>query len=131
MSDPHDGAVDGPARGPRGIGGGAVLNAGMAGVEWPKKAADAVEMVVDAVHDKAIRPATLAARAVVFGLLVAALAAVLIVVVSVAVVRLLDIYAFGNRVWISDAVVGGLLTLAGLAAWSRRTTRTRRAAGGE
>ena len=114
--------------GPRGIGGGAAASAGMAGIEWPKKAADAVEMVVDTIHDKAIRPAALIARAVVFGLVVAALITVLVVMVSVAVVRILDVYAFGRQVWASYTVLGGLLTLVGLGAWSRRTVRPRSSA---
>ncbi|MGH9088459.1 MAG: hypothetical protein ACRDYZ_10175 [Acidimicrobiales bacterium] len=116
-------------KGPRGIGGGAPASAGMAGIEWPKKAADAIEMVVDTVHDKAIRPATLIARAVVFGILVAALVAVLVVMISIAVVRILDVYVFGRQLWASYTIVGGLLTLGGLGAWSMRTVRPRSSAG--
>lgn len=99
---------------------GATGAAGGFAADWPRKAADAVDLLVDIVHDKAVRPAALVARAVVFGLLIAALALVVVVLVSVALVRLLDVYAFGGRVWISYAVLGGLFTLAGLAAWSRR-----------
>lgn len=91
--------------------------------ELPRKAADAVQLVVDTIHDKAVRPAALAARALVFGLIVAALAAMLVVLGSIAVVRLLDVYAFAPRVWLSYVVLGGLLTLGGLGAWSRRTGR--------
>jgi hypothetical protein len=79
-----------------------------------------VEDVVNAVHDRVVRPLILAARAVVFGILVATMVLVLAVLFSVAVVRLLDVYAFGGRAWASELVVGGLLTLGGLAAWSRR-----------
>jgi hypothetical protein len=92
-----------------------------AGGDWPRKAVDAVDLVVDTIHDRAIRPALLAARAVVFGLLVAVLSLVVLVLLSVGLVRLLDVYAFGGRVWISYAVLGGLFSLAGLLAWSRRT----------
>lgn len=91
--------------------------------EWPKKAADTVELVVDTIHDKAIRPLTLAARAIVFGLVVAAVSVVLLVLVAIAVVRVLDNYAFGHQVWASYCVVGGVFTLAGLVAWSRRVAR--------
>lgn len=120
----------GPAgSGPRGIGGGAPASAGMAGIEWPKKAADTVEMVVDTIHDKAIRPAALIARAVVFGILVAALAALLVVMLAIASVRVLDVYLFGRQVWASYCLVGGLLTLAGLGAWSLRSPRPRSSAG--
>ena len=109
--------VDGPGpAGPPTGDGAATMTA-----EWPRKAADAVDLVVDTIHDKAIRPALLAARAVVFGILVAVLALLVLVLLSVGLVRLLDVYAFGGRVWISYAVLGGIFSLAGLLAWSRRT----------
>jgi hypothetical protein len=92
--------------------------------EWPKKAADAVDLVVDTIHDKAIRPIVLAARVVVFGLLVAVLSLIVLVLLSVGLLRLLDVYAFSGRVWISYAVLGAIFTLAGLFAWSRRTARS-------
>lgn len=94
-----------------------------AAAELPRKAADAVQLVVDTIHDKAIRPAILATRAIVFGLLVAALATLLLVLGSIAVLRLFDVYVFGHHVWLSYIVLGGALTLAGLGAWTRRTAR--------
>lgn len=94
-----------------------------AAAELPRKAADAVQLLVDTIHDKAVRPAALATRAVVFGLLVAALGTVLVVVGSIAVLRIFDVYVFGHSVWLSYVVLGGALTLAGLAAWTRRTAR--------
>jgi hypothetical protein len=68
------------------------------------------------------------ARAVVFGIVIATMAVVLIALLSIALVRLLDVYAFGGRAWASEALVGALLTVTGLAAWSRR--RPRRGAAG-
>jgi hypothetical protein len=98
--------------------------AGSMTAEWPKKAADTVDLVVDFVHDKAIRPIVLAARFIVFGLLIAVLAPVVVLLVSVALLRVLDVYAFGGRVWISYFVVGGLFTAFGLLAWSLAGSRT-------
>ena len=95
----------------------------LAGAEWPARAADLVEAVVTGVHDKVVRPLLLAARAVVFGILVAAMLLVLSVLAAVAVVRILDVYAFGGRVWASDLVVGGVFTVGGLALWSLRRRR--------
>ncbi len=94
-----------------------------AAADLPRKAADAVQFVVDTIHDKAVRPAILATRAVVFGLVIAALAVVLVVVGSIALLRLFDVYVFGHRVWLSYIVIGGAFTLVGLAAWTRRTAR--------
>lgn len=93
------------------------------GSEWPAKAADLVELVVDTIHDKAIRPLALVARVAVFGLLVGALSVLVLALLAVGFVRLLDVYAFGGRVWISYFAIGAVFTLGGLAAWSRRTVR--------
>jgi hypothetical protein len=110
------------ASGPRSAGGSgpAPATGPLAGAEWPARLADLVEAVVTALHDKVVRPLLIVARAVVFGLVVAAMALAIAVLSSIAVVRLLDTYAFGRRVWASDLVVGGFFTLVGLLAWSRR-----------
>lgn len=94
--------------------------------DFPRRATDAVQLVVDTIHDKAVRPAVLIARAIVFGLVVTTLASVMMIVASLAVLRLFDVYVFTHRVWLSYVVLGGALTLAGLAAWSRRTVRSAR-----
>jgi len=96
---------------------------GAAGADWPAKVADTVDDVVAGVHDKVIRPLMLVARGVVFGIIIAVMALTLSVLGAIALVRVLDVYAFGHRVWASDALVGGLLTLVGAVAWSRRRTR--------
>ena len=79
-----------------------------------------VDEVVSQVHDRVIRPLLLAARAAVFGIVAGAMALVLGVLLAIAVVRLLDTYAFGHRVWASEALVGGVITAIGLLAWSQR-----------
>jgi uncharacterized BrkB/YihY/UPF0761 family membrane protein len=79
-----------------------------------------VDGVVSLARDRVIRPLVIVARAIVFGILVATMALVVSILLSVAVVRLLDVYAFRNRVWASDAVVGGLFTAVGIVAWSKR-----------
>ncbi|MDA8309241.1 MAG: hypothetical protein M0Z46_01265 [Actinomycetota bacterium] len=94
-----------------------------AAAELPRRAADAVQLLVDTVHDKGVRPAILATRLLVFGLLVAGLGTVLVVVASIALLRIFDVYVFGHRVWLSYIVLGGALTLAGLATWTRRAAR--------
>jgi hypothetical protein len=90
--------------------------------EWPAKAVDAIDLVVATVHDRAIRPALVAARAVVFGLIIAVVALMLLILLSIALVRLLDVYVFGGRVWASYLLLGGLFVIAGFVAWSRRNS---------
>ena len=69
--------------------------------------ADTIEDVVEAVQDRVVRPLILVARGLVFGIIIATMALVLSVVMAIAVVRLLDVYAFGGRVWASDAAARG------------------------
>jgi len=87
---------------------------------WQVRVVDAVEGVVTVTHDRVIRPLIVGARAVVFGILIATMGLVVSILFSIAVIRLLDVYAFRNRVWASDAVVGGVFTAFGILAWSRR-----------
>ena len=54
------------------------------------------------------------------GIIVATMALVVSILFSIAAVRVLDVYAFRNRVWASDALIGGLLTLLGIFAWTKR-----------
>ena len=51
----------------------------------------------------------LVARGVVFGIMVGTMTLVVSIPLFIAVVRLLDVYAFPGRVWAADALVGGLL----------------------
>ena len=97
--------------------------AGAGQADWPAKVADTVDDVVAGVHDKVIRPLMLVARGLVFGIIIGVMALTLSVLGAVALVRVLDNYAFGHRVWASDTLVGGLLALVGAFAWSRRRTR--------
>lgn len=123
MTDVHDQNAAAPSSPGGGLPPAIGAAAAEAASEFPRKAADAVQLVVDTIHDKAIRPAVLATRAIVFGLLVAALAALLLVLGSIAVLRLFDVYVFGHQVWLSYIVLGGALTLCGLAIWTRRTAK--------
>jgi len=91
--------------------------------EWPATVADTIEDVVGVVHDRLVRPLTLAARGVVFGIIIAVMAIVLSILAAIAVIRLLDVYAFGGRVWASDALLGTLLVVAGAFAWTKRSAR--------
>src|SRR6202790_5796960 len=89
--------------------------------DLPTRGADWVDTVVELLRDRTVRPLTLATRAVVFGIIVFAAAVVTIVLLSITLIRLLTVYAFDGRVWLSDLVVGSVFVVAGLVAWSRRT----------
>ena len=91
------------------------------GGDWPSRAADLVDTVVALLRDKTVRPVTLVARAVVFGIVVLAASVVTVTLVSIALVRLLTVYAFHGRVWASDLLVGALFVALGVVAWSQRT----------
>jgi hypothetical protein len=91
--------------------------------EWSHKAIDTVDSVVDVVHDKVVRPALVVGRSVVFGVVIGFAALVLLVFLAVGLVRLLDVYAFGGRVWASDALFGAICCGGGFVLWSMRTKR--------
>ncbi|HXW38924.1 MAG TPA: hypothetical protein VEJ44_04455 [Acidimicrobiales bacterium] len=85
------------------------------------RATDGVEALVSLLRDRTVRPLTLAARAMVFGIIVLAASVVVLVLVAIAVIRLFTVYAFGGRVWLSDLVVGVLFVAGGIVAWSLRS----------
>ncbi len=96
--------------------------------DWPVKATDAVETLVAVLRDKTVRPATLVARAVIFGIIVFAAAVTVVTLLSIALVRLLTVYVFDGRVWASDLLVGALFVVVGLVAWSQRNAAAAEAA---
>jgi hypothetical protein len=91
--------------------------------EWSGRALDLIDQGLDVVHDRVLRPALLLGRSVVFGVVIAVVAVVIVILLAVAVVRLLDVYAFGDRVWASDALFGTVLCSGGFGIWSRRSRR--------
>lgn len=80
---------------------------------WPDQLADGVESAVGVVRDKAVRPATVLAKALVYGPLAAIVGLTALVLVAVAVVRGLNAIP-GFRDWISLLALGGLFTVVGL-----------------
>lgn len=95
--------------------------------DLPRKGADAVDSAVALVHNKAIRPMLLVARGIVYGIVAGVLAAFFVVMVSIGVLRLLDVYAFPGRIWASYLLLGFIFTAAGLALWILRGSRQSRA----
>lgn len=93
------------------------------GDDWPGRAVDLVDLVVDTIRDRVIRPIIIVGRAVVFGLLIATLVLVVAVVVGIAILRLLDVYLFPTAEWASFLVLGIVVTAIGLLVWTKRTAR--------
>jgi hypothetical protein len=85
-----------------------------------QRALDTVDTVVATVNDKAIRPAIVAARAIVFGVIIGVVALAVLVLLSVGLVRITTVYLFDHKVWISYLALGGILCLGGAYAYSKR-----------
>jgi hypothetical protein len=91
--------------------------------DLPAKATDRIDQLVELLRDKSVRPLTLAARAIMFGVIVFAASIVTVTLLSITFVRILTVYAFDGRVWLSDLVVGLLWVAAGVVLWWQRTPR--------
>lgn len=92
--------------------------------DLPSRGADAVDSVVDFIQVKAVRPLTLAARGIVFGIIVFTGAVVTLSLLSISLIRVLTVYIPGNRVWVSDLIVGVIFVAVGTLAWMRRIDRS-------
>lgn len=99
------------------------------GAEWPAQLAGTIESVVGAVRDKTVKPATLVAKALVYGPVAAVVGLLTLVMVAVAGVRALDDIP-GNHDWISLLGVGGFFTLLGLFSLGRGRSAARKASKG-
>jgi hypothetical protein len=106
-----------PAPAPRANDGG--LAGGVLGGDWPVRATDTVERVVDTVRSKTTGPAIVISRAVVYGLVGLVLAVIALVLLLAAVLRALDAY-LPQEVWLPYFILGGLTGLIGLVLWRKR-----------
>jgi hypothetical protein len=103
-----------------------VGGASAASTDWPAQATETIETVVVTVRDRSVKPLTTVARAIVFGLLAIAVTQVVVVLASVGILRLLDIYLFPKRVWASYTFLGGIFTVIGLFLWTLRRSKPKR-----
>jgi uncharacterized protein YacL len=83
-----------------------------------ERALDAIDSVVASVNDKAIRPAIVAARGVVFGVIIAVIGITTLVLFCVGFIRLTTIA--GHRIWASYIVLGLIFSVIGAVLYSRR-----------
>ena len=82
------------------------------------RALDTIDSVVATVNDKAVRPAIVAARGIVFGVVIAVVGLTVVVMFCIGFIRVSTI--LGHRVWASYMVLGLIFSLAGAFLYSRR-----------
>jgi hypothetical protein len=83
-----------------------------------ERALETIDTVVATVNDRAIRPAIVAARGIVFGIVIAVVAITVVVLFCVGFIRLTTIA--GHRIWASYIVLGLLFSAVGAFLYSRR-----------
>ena len=98
---------------------GATGASSLLGEDWPAQTADTIERVVGSIRSKTTEPVERIARVLVYGLLAAVLGVAALVLLTVAAVRVVDVYLPGE-VWSAHLLVGAAFTLAGLLLWSKR-----------
>jgi len=83
-----------------------------------ERALETVDTVVATVNDRAIRPAIVAARGIVFGIIIAVVGITVVVLFCVGFIRLTTIA--GHRIWASYIVLGLIFSAVGAILYSRR-----------
>ena len=89
--------------------------------DWPVQATRTIVQVVDTVRDKTSGPAITAVAAVVYGVVAAVAAFILVVVLTAGTIRLLELLLW-RKVWLAYLVLAALTLVGGLVCWSRRAT---------
>ncbi len=89
----------------------------------PTKRSTPSTAIVAVVNDKAVRPAVVAARSVVFGVIIVVVALMILVLLSVGFIRFTTVYFFNGKVWISYLVLGAIFCAGGAFAYSEARRR--------
>ncbi|MGH9118517.1 MAG: hypothetical protein ACRD0A_11795 [Acidimicrobiales bacterium] len=92
------------------------------GQDWPAQATAQIVKTVDLVRTKTTEPAVHVARAVVYGLVIAVLAVAAAALAGIMLLRFVDIWVPGDVYW-AYLIVGGVVLIAGIVAWSLRTRK--------
>ena len=82
------------------------------------RALDTIDTVVATVNDRAVRPAVVAARSVVFGIIIAVIGITVVVLFCIGFIRLTTIA--GHRIWASYIVLGLIFSAVGAVLSARR-----------
>jgi hypothetical protein len=75
---------------------------------------------LDRFHDTVLRPIFLVGRSVAFGFLVVAFGLVAITALLIGLVRILNVYAFDGKEYLTYFVLGALFVSVGLVVWRQR-----------
>ena len=113
MADPETGSRDRPT-----------LSLGSD--DWPATVSDKIVEIVDAVRVQTTDRVVFLLRAVVYCLVAAVAAIAIIVLVTIAAIRLADAYlpigaGVGSATWAAHGFIGLLVSILGLGAWRART----------
>jgi hypothetical protein len=79
-----------------------------------------LDRLLDAVHDRIVRPLLLVTRYLAFGFVLFTLATVALVAGLLGLIRFGNVFIFQGLVWLNYLVVGALSTIIGLVIWRRR-----------
>jgi len=82
------------------------------------RALDTIDTVVATVNDKAVRPALVAARSIVFGIVIAVIGITVVIMFCIGFIRLTTIA--GHRIWASYIVLGLIFSAVGAVLYARR-----------
>ena len=88
--------------------------------DFVDKALFQFDHVLDIVHDRVLRPILLAGRALAFGLIILFAGIFLIGALLIGFIRLIDVYCFAGREYLSYFSVGAISLIAGLIVWRKR-----------
>lgn len=79
-----------------------------------------LDSYLDRFHDSVLRPIFLVGRTVAFGFLIVAFGLVTLIALLIGLVRILNVYAFSGREYITYLILGALCIVGGLMVWRRR-----------
>ena len=96
--------------------------------DWPAEVTARIESVVGLVRDKTTVPTIGAVQAVVFGMILGVVGAVIVIMIVIMGVRILNVYLpfhpLGRRVWITDLLASAIFLGAGAFCWRKRRPRS-------
>ena len=98
--------------------------------DWAVQTADHIEAIVEAVREKTTVPVTTVARALVFGLIAAAMGLAALIFAVIGLLRLHVYLPFhhqeGRKVWVTDAGLGAIFLVIGALLWRKRRPKEKR-----